>query len=117
MRSPSPRLRGVPRRTTRIPNVLRGYSVVYITCAGLSRDPLFLSAGHEEHDADADRAEASPQRHVYRLFLLHRELQRPDFRLMRFFGVTELLINETQCTRDDEHDGHDFDGIHVASFG
>ena len=41
------------------------------------------AAAHQQHDADADRAEARPQRDVHGFLLLHRELERADLRLRR----------------------------------
>ena len=79
-----------------------------------------MQAADEQNDADADRADARPQRNVDRFLLFHRKLERADLGRVqspRPMYAERALVDETERAGDDQNDGDDFDGIHKALLG
>src|SRR5215212_3696900 len=119
MRRPSSASRGVPRRTTRIAIALcryasRAVTPIICTVGGAKAHALFFpSAGHQQQDADAERADAEPHWHVHCLFFLYRKFDRSNLGLRSFAREAELLVGKTDDTGNDQNDCKNSDATHV----
>src|SRR5215475_11622870 len=74
-----------------------------------------LARKEQERAANHYRPYASPDWHIDRLLLLHRQLERAQLDLLSLLSVAETAIDQAQDASRDQHNCHHLDCAHLVS--